>query len=229
VEKAWEQFQVLQKQGSFTQLLQKGIIQELIHANAQNIRNAIRTRKNGIVGTSQYAASGAAQSPFFEKRDPLAKAPQIKTIDPFRESEWFEQARYFIQNKQKGQAFLLPFGDAKMAGLRADFCRDLLNTLGFTIQSGSIQTSAADQIQSASAHAAHIIILCAANSDYTAEQISTLKSVIGSTPIWVAGKCENQDELKKAGIDDFVYLGCDMELLFRKFLVQMVNSESYEA
>ena len=229
VEKAWGQFEALQKQGSFSQLLEKGIIQEQIHATAHSVRNAVRTRKHGIIGTSQFSAPGEAHVPFFQKRDPLAKPPAIKTIEPFRESEWYEQARYFIQKKKKSQAYLLAFGDRKMAGVRVDFCRDLLNTLGFSIHSGSVQIPAADQIQSASAHAADIIILCASNTDYTVEQVKALKSVIGSTPLWIAGKCENRDELKKAGIDDFVFLGCDMELLFRKFLVQMVNSESYEA
>lgn len=229
VEKAWGQFEALQKQGSFSQLLEKGIIQERIHATAQNVRNAVRTRKHGIIGTSQFSAPGDAHVPFFQKRDPLAKPPVIKTIEPFRDSEWYEQARYYIQKKKKSQAYLLAFGDRKMAEIRVDFCRDLLNTLGFSIHSGSVQTPAADQIQSASAHAADIIILCASNTDYTVEQVNALKSVIGSTPLWIAGKCENRDELKKAGIDDFVFLGCDMELLFRKFLVQMVNSESYEA
>ncbi len=229
VEKAWGQFEALQKQGSFSQLLEKGIIQERIHATAHSVRNAVRTRKHGIIGTSQFSAPGDAHVPFFQKRDPLAKPPAIKTIEPFRESEWYEQARYFIQKKKKSQAYLLAFGDRKMAGVRVDFCRDLLNTLGFSIHSGSVQIPAADQIQSASAHAADIIILCASNTDYTVEQVKALKSVIGSTPLWIAGKCENRDELKKAGIDDFVFLGCDMELLFRKFLVQMVNSESYEA
>jgi methylmalonyl-CoA mutase len=229
VEKAWGQFEALQKQGYFSQLLEKGIIQERIHATAQNVRNAVRTRKHGIIGTSQFSAPGDAHVPFFQKRDPLAKPPAIKTIEPFRESEWYEQARYYIQKKKKSQAYLLAFGDRKMAEIRVDFCRDLLNTLGFSIHSGSVQTPAADQIQSASAHASDIIILCASNTDYTVEQVNALKSVIGSTPLWIAGKCENRDELKKAGIDDFVFLGCDMELLFRKFLVQMVNSESYEA
>lgn len=229
VEKAWEQFETLQKQGTYSQLLEKGIIQERIHISAQNVRNAIRTRKLGIIGTSQFAAAGDAHVPYYQKRDPLAKPPLIKPITPFRASEWYEQARYFIQKKKKSHVYLLPFGDVKLAGARMDFCRDLLNTLGFTIHSGSTQTPASDQIQSASAHAADIIILCASNVDYTAEQAKALKSIIGSTPLWIAGKCENQDELKKAGIDDFVFLGCDMELLFRKFLVQMVNSDSYEA
>jgi methylmalonyl-CoA mutase len=229
VEKAWAQFNALQKQGSFSQLLEKGIVQEQIHGAAQSVRNAVRTRKHGIIGTSQFSAPGDAQVPYFQKRDPLAKPPVIKTITPFRAAEWYEQARYFIQKKKNSQAYLLAYGDPKMAGIRVDFCRDLLNTLGFSIHSGSVQTPAIDQIQSSSAHAADIIILCASNADYTVEQVKALKSVIGSTPIWIAGKCENRDELKKAGIDDFVFLGCDMELLFRNFLVQMVNSESYEA
>lgn len=229
VERAWEQFQSLQKQGLFSDLLEKGVLQERVHTNTQRIRTAVRTRRQGIIGTSQFAAGGEAQSPYTKKRDLLAKAPLIKTIEPFRESEWFEQARYFIQKKKKSEVFLLPFGDPKTASIRTDFCRDLFNTLGFKIQSGGIQTTASDQIQSAAAHAADIIVLCASNADYTVEKIKEIKAAIGSTAVWIAGKCENQDELKKAGIDEFVFLGCDMELLFRKFLVQMVNSESYEA
>jgi methylmalonyl-CoA mutase len=123
----------------------------------------------------------------------------------------------------------LKFGDAKLAGLRADFCRDLFSVLGFSVQMGSGQLPALEQIQLAPAHAADIIILCASNSDYTPEKILELKKSIGSSPIWVAGKCDHQEELKKAGVDEFVYLGCDMELIFRKFLVEMVNSEFDEA
>lgn len=229
VEKSWSQFATLQKQGSFSQLLEKGIIQERVHASAQNVRNTVRTRKQAIVGTSLFTAPGDAQAPMFKKYDPLAKPPSNQPITPFRLSEWFEQARYFIQAKKKGQVFLVPFGDVKIATTRVDFCRELLNTLGFSIHTGSLLTPAINQIQTASAYAADLIILCSSNAEYTTEQVLALKSAVGSTPIWIAGKCENWDELKKAGIDDFVFLGCDMELLFRNFLVQMVNSESYEA
>ena len=229
VEQSWQQFQLLQNQGAFSLLLQKGIIQERIQKSAVNLRSAIRTRKVSHIGTSQFAASGDALAPFFQKRDPLAKAPINRTIEPFRETEWFEQARYYFQKKKRSSVFLLKFGDAKLAALRADFCRDLFSVLGFSVQMDSGQLPALEQIQLAPAHAADIIILCASNSDYTPEKILELKKSIGSTPIWVAGKCDNQEELTKAGVDEFVYLGCDMELIFRKFLVEMVNSEFDEA
>jgi methylmalonyl-CoA mutase len=229
VERAWEQFQLLIKQGSFSALLEKNIIQDRIKASANQIRNKIRTRTNGIVGTSQFAAAGEALSPFLLKRDPLAKPPIFKTVEPLRDSDWFEQARFYIQNKRKCSAYLVLFGDVKMANLRSNFCRDILSIFGFQIHMGSIQVSPVEQIHSAHAHAADIIIFCASNGDYTVELAKQMHSEIGLTPIWIAGKCENQEELKKAGIDDFLYLGSDLEGLFRRFLVNMVNADTYEA
>jgi methylmalonyl-CoA mutase len=220
IDRAWNLFQETESKGGFTAALRSSWIQDQVKASAGDLRKSISTRKRTLVGVSQFAdLSSPRIEPPQKQRDPLSKLPEIKTIEPFREAEVIEKIRYYLNKSKSLSAFLAVFGDASKRSARAGFAKDFLAMAGIKSNLGDPSVALLDQLKSSFAVKADIVVLCAADEDY-ASAVELLKTDQWPNGlVWIAGKPSDEIALKKAGIDDFIFLGCDAESIFQKVLV----------
>jgi methylmalonyl-CoA mutase len=220
IDRAWNLFQETEVKGGFSAALRSSWIQDQVKASAGDLRKSISTRKRTLVGVSQFAdLSSPRIEPPQKQRDPLSKLPEIKTIEPFREAEVIEKIRYYLNKSKSLSAFLAVFGDASKRSARAGFAKDFLAMAGIKSNLGDPSVALLDQLKSSFALKADIVVLCAADEDY-ASAVELLKTDQWPNGlVWIAGKPSDEIALKKAGIDDFIFLGCDAESIFQKVLV----------
>lgn len=220
IDRSWALFQETEAKGGFTACLRSSWIQDQVKTSAGELRKSISTRKRVLVGVSQFADLSAPRiEPPQKQRDPLSKLPEIKTIEPFREAEVVEKIRYYLNKSKAMSAFLAVFGDASKRSARAGFAKDFLAMAGIKSNLGDPTVALLDQLKSTFAKKADIVVLCAADEDY-ASAVELLKADEWPNGlVWIAGKPSDEIALKKAGIDDFIFLGCDAESIFQKVLV----------
>lgn len=219
VEQAWSLFLQFEEKGGFVTSARAGLIQDLVLTNRAAIEKGIRTRKQVIVGINQFADANesSTQEPVFQS-DPLDKLPEIKTLEPYFEAASFESVRRLFTLEGAPNSYLLVFGDAAKCKARASFASDFMASAGFKSSLGDASVAVVDQIHSEAAKNAELIILCAADEDY--QQAVNDLNAFGwpDKPVLIAGKPSNLDDLKQAGVSDFIFVGCDAISVFHHLL-----------
>ena len=214
-QKAWALFLQLEAKGGFVASLRSGYIQDQVLTARVGLENSIRTRKRSIVGVSSFAAPQAkVKMEIQQQRDPLAKLPEIRVVEPFREAAMFESFRQAFTLDGNPTAFLAVFGDPSKRSARAGFAREFLSIAGFISSTGDAQVALLDQMHADSAKQASVLVLCAADEDYLASVELLLQNGWPEVPILIAGNPSNKKQLSELGIHDFIYIGCDAAAVF---------------
>jgi len=102
------------------------------------------------------------------------------------------------------RVLLAEIGDVKMRAARSNFAANIFACAGFEIFTRRFKKAA--EIAAAEAD---VIVLCSADAEYAAlagELLSKLKALDRETPVVVAGNPENAEELRAAGVTDFVHV-----------------------
>ena len=132
--------------------------------------------------------------------------------------------RYTKETGKTPRVLLAEIGDAKMRSARSSFAADFLACAGLGTHIDRFETS--QQIAAANAD---LIVLCSSDPEYFAiatELLGELKARGLKTPVLVAGNPDTAEQLRAAGVRDFVHLRSNpLELLTRvQELLGMVQS-----
>ncbi|MGC9330392.1 MAG: methylmalonyl-CoA mutase family protein [Bacteroidales bacterium] len=210
-EKSWKLFLDIEKSGGFIQAFKDNIIQDKIDETIGSRKKKLATRKEVLVGTSQYPNKddrideNINLNRLFDsqKKDTGNGRP----LRLFRIAEEFEALRIKTEkSKTITRVFLLTIGNPAMRSARAQFASgffavagfDIINNIGFdTIEEGYKEAEKAG---------ANIIVLCSSDDEY--EQFGkTLADINKDKAILVvAGNPECKPDLEKAGIKHFIHV-----------------------
>ncbi len=221
VEQSWALFCRVQELGGFFSAVRTGFMQEEIRKSAGELRKMVMSRKRPIVGTSVFAeAHKNLPEALPQTRDPLSKIPEVKQLEPWREAEAFERLRRHLHRHFGKKAFLVCFGEASKSAARAGFAADFLALAGIVSVRGNRNVNPEDQLQSRDALNAGLIVLCAGDDDYLPLVEELFPKARPDAPVWVAGKPADEPRLKALGIQQFIFIGCNVESVFAPFLEQ---------
>ena len=221
VEQSWSLFCRVQELGGFFSAVRTGFLQDETRKSAAELRKSVMSRKRPIVGTSVFAeAQVNIPEALPPTRDPLSKIPEVKQLEPWREAEAFERLRRHLHRHFGKKAFLVCFGDASKSAARAGFTADFLALAGVVSVKGDRSIKPEDQLQSREALKAGLIVLCAGDDDYLPLVEELFPKARPDAPVWVAGKPADEAGLKALGIQQFIFLGCNVETVFGPFLEQ---------
>jgi methylmalonyl-CoA mutase len=214
-EKAWGLFLTIEEKGGFVAALRSGFIQDRLVVSRAAIEKNIRTRKRALVGVSTFAdAKALVHVEIQSQRDPLSKLPEIRVVETFREATVFESLRQAFTLEKSPSAFLAVFGDAVKRNARAGFASEFMAVGGFVSHTGEAQVALIDQLQSEAALNAQVIVLCSDDDSYLQAVETLLKDGWPSIPVIVAGKPSNAQQLEELGVHDFIFMGCDVAVVF---------------
>lgn len=138
----------------------------------------------------------------------------IRAAEPF-ENLKKQSENYLIKNGHKPRVFLLTFGTLKEYKARADFSRSFFETASFEIIYPTIELNNIEDASIAALESnAEIITICSTDDNYinfVPKLVKTIKEKKKSSFIILAGYPKEQSQLyKQSGIDDFIFLGCDL-------------------
>jgi len=212
--KAWKMFQEFETAGGYRKVKADATIESLADRRTAERDVLTRSRRLVLTGTNRFANPGERALNQLEG-DQSDRRPRV--------ASGFEQIRFRTERAELAgklpRVLLAEFGDPKMRGLRAQFAADFLACAGLSGRSRYVKNPA-EVIQ----EEAELIVLCSADPEYlpfAVELMPLLSQVHSSAEVVIAGRPENVEQLKRLGIDDFIYLGCDAVKVLEKIQLKL--------
>ena len=211
---AWKIFLSVEEEGGFLEAAKKGIIQDAINATNKKRHESVGKRKEFLLGTNQFPN-------FTEKSD--GKEPNcsacccshdsapFKKIESSRLASDFETLR--MQTEKSGKTptvFMLTIGKLAWRQARAQFSSSFLACAGYQIIDNLGFDTVEEGVDAALEAKADIVVLCSSDEEYATYAIPAFQYLNGRALYIVAGAPECMDELKAAGIENFVHVRCDV-------------------
>lgn len=151
---------------------------------------------------------------------------QVEALAPLRLAAGFEALRAEARARDY-RVKLLPLGPAKDHRARVDFSRALFELAGMRVETAEPANPADSAQVTALAEGADAIVLCSADAVYEtalAALAPALKAAYPELPLILAGRPKGKDEAyAAAGIDHFIWLGCDAHALLKELLSRKVS------
>lgn len=218
-EEAWKLFLAIEEEGGFLAAAEAGTIQNTINeTNATRHANAGK-RKEFLLGTNQFPnfnEKSEGKSPIkggqccgshqngHECEKPFAK------LETSRLASDFEDLR--LQTEQAAKqpvAFMLTIGNLAMRQARAQFSCNFLACAGYKVIDNLGFDSVEEGIEAALKAEADIVVLCSSDDEYAEYAIPAFKALNGRAMFVVAGAPACSDDLKAAGIENFIHVRVD--------------------
>jgi methylmalonyl-CoA mutase len=197
---SWKTMQGIEAAGGFSKAKADGVVARALDKSLAAKAKAVASRRRVFTGTNQYAN-------LTEKA--LDRIDVARISAAHRGTQAFEQLRLRTERHaaKAGSAprvLLAEIGDVKMRAARSGFAANFFGCAGFEIVSKRF--SSTDEIAAADAA---LIVLCSSDPEYlplATEVLVKLKALERETPVLVAGNPESAEQLKAAGVADFVHI-----------------------
>lgn len=211
----WKIFLNVEDNGGFLEAAKKGIVQDDINATNVKRHEAAAKRKEFILGTNQFPN-------FTEKSDgkrPLSCScscghgydTAFKSINSTRLAADFEDLRIKVESSEKVPvAFMLTIGNLAMRQARAQFSCNFLACAGYKVVDNLGFSTVEEGVDVALKAGADIVVLCSSDDEYAQYAVPAYKYLDGRAMFVVAGAPACMDDLKAAGIENFIHVRCNV-------------------
>ncbi len=212
---AWKLFLKIEDEGGFLAAIKNGTVQDDINATNIKRHGDAAKRKEFILGTNQFPN-------FTEKSDgktPLERghhscgheATAFKAIRSSRLAADFEQLRLATEDSKKvPTAFMLTIGNLAWRQARAQFSSNFLACAGYKIIDNLGFDTVEEGVDAALKANADIVVLCSSDDEYATYAVPAFQYLDNRAMFIVAGAPACMDELKAAGIENFVHVKCNV-------------------
>ena len=230
---AWDLFLSVEEAGGMLQAVKAGSIQEAVNQSNKARHEAVSKRKEILLGTNQYpnfnelagdkrpldgckkcGCGGEAH----EEEGGLAK------LETARAASEFEALRLETENSGKRpKAFMLTIGNLAMRQARAQFSCNFLACAGYQVIDNLGFASVEEGIEAAMKAQADIVVICSSDDEYSEYAIPAFKALNGRAMFIVAGAPACMEELKAAGIENFIHVRCNVLETLREYNSKLLS------
>ena len=200
---AWQAMQAIESEGGYRKALAEGQVAKALHSSLAKREEAVASRHRVFTGTNKFADPSEKA---LDRIEPMSLACECRGAHRY-ESLRLRSERHAANTGMVPRVLLAEFGDVKMRSARSTFAVSFFACAGFNIVTQLF--SNADEI---AAFDADLIILCSSDSEYlcmTKELVPKQNSLGRTPPLIVAGRPECADQLRAAGISDFIHIKSD--------------------
>ena len=229
-EQAWKLFLEIQNEGGFFAAVEAGKVQEAMKATSAKRLKDVSARKEVLLGTNQFPNfSEMAAEKITKEACTCAncgcETPRgLATLPTVRAAQEFEDLRLATERSAKRpKAFMLTIGNLAMRLARAQFsCNffacagyEVIDNLGFeTVEAG---------VEAAQKAGADIIVLCSSDDEYAEYAPAAFKAIDGKQIFVVAGAPACMEDLKAAGIENFIHVRVNVLDTLKAFNAQLLK------
>lgn len=212
---AWDLFLQIEDEGGMLSLVQAGKVQEAVNAtNATRHENAAK-RKEGLLGTNQFPnikEMSEGRAPKGKCCCCCADAPKtIATLDGARLASQFEELRLATEaSGRRPKVFMLTIGNLAMRQARAQFSGNFFGCAGYEIIDNLGFKTVEDGAAAAKKAGADIVVLCSSDDEYAEYGPAAFKAVDSKSIFVIAGAPACMEDLKAAGIENYVHVRCNV-------------------
>lgn len=216
-QQAWNLFLQVEEEGGMMEAIKAGKVQAAVNAGNKARHEAVSKRKEILLGTNQY--------PNFNELS-NGKAPltatcccggehtcekPFDTLDTARAASEFEALR--LQTEHSGKrpkAFMLTIGNLAMRQARAQFSCNFLACAGYEVKDNLGFATVEEGVEAAVKAGADIVVICSSDDEYAEYAIPAYQALNGRAMFIVAGAPACMDDLKAAGIENFIHVRCNV-------------------
>lgn len=216
-EQAWALFLQVEEEGGMLAAIQAGKVQAAINASNEARQKAVSQRREILLGTNQYPnfteVAGAKRPTDAAACCCTAEAEEtpIATLNFQRASSQFEALRLRTEASGKTpKAFMLTIGNLAMRQARAQFACNFLACAGYDVVDNLGFATVEEGAAAAKAAGADIVVLCSSDDEYAELAIPAFQAVGNDALFIVAGAPACAEELKAAGIENFINVRCNV-------------------
>ena len=229
-EQAWKLFLEIQNEGGFFAAVEAGKVQEAMKATSAKRLKDVSARKEVLLGTNQFPNFSEMAAEKITKEACTCtncgcETPKgLATLPTVRAAQEFEDLRLATERSAKRpKAFMLTIGNLAMRLARAQFsCNffacagyEVIDNLGFeTVEAG---------VEAAQKAGADIIVLCSSDDEYAEYAPAAFKAIDGKQIFVVAGAPACMEDLKAAGIENFIHVRVNVLDTLKSFNAQLLK------
>ena len=203
----WKLFLAVENAGGFLAEVLNGNIQKAVNASNDKRHADAAKRKEFILGTNQFPNFNEVS----EGKTPMAckcscgEKGDIETLNKSRLASEFETLRLATEKAEKQPvAFMLTIGNLAMRQARAQFSCNFLAAAGYKVIDNLGFDTVEAGVDAALEAKADIVVICSSDDEYAEYAIPAFKYLNGRAMYVVAGAPACSDELKAAGIENFI-------------------------
>ena len=216
-QEGWKIFLKVEEEGGFLAAAKAGTIQDNINATNVKRHGDAAKRKEFLLGTNQFpnfteksegkraisracccaTATNEAEHPF-------------KAIESTRLAADFEDLRIHTEETKVPTAFMLTIGNLAMRQARAQFSCNFLACAGYKVIDNLGFKTVEEGVDAALEAKADIVVICSSDDEYAEYAIPAFKYLNGRAMFVVAGAPACMEDLKAAGIENFVHVKCNV-------------------
>ena len=215
-QEAWKIFLKIEEEGGFLEAVKKGVVQDDINATNVKRHGDAAKRKEFILGTNQFpnfteksegkramgAAAGCCHGGNCET--------PFKKLETTRLAADFEDLRIHTEETKVPTAFMLTIGNLAMRQARAQFSCNFLACAGYKVVDNLGFKTVEEGVDAALEAKADIVVICSSDDEYAEYAIPAFKYLDGRAMFVVAGAPACMDDLKAAGIENFIHVRCNV-------------------
>lgn len=216
-QEGWKIFLKVEEEGGFLASVKAGTIQDDINATNVKRHGDAAKRKEFLLGTNQFPnfteksdgkrAENATCCCAHKKEE---REPAFKKIESTRMAADFEDLRIHTEEAKTPVAFMLTIGNLAMRQARAQFSCNFLACAGYKVIDNLGFKTVEEGVDAALAAGADIVVICSSDDEYAEYAIPAFKYLDGRAMFVVAGAPACMEDLKAAGIENFVHVRCNV-------------------
>ena len=211
---AWTEFQAIEAAGGASAALEAGTIQRKVAAVRAAREAAVATRRDPLIGTSEFAHLAEAPVRVLDIVPPAPTPPpanilSAEALPRIRLAEPYERLRdasdrVLAATGTRPRVLLVTLGTPAEFTPRASFA-------GNFFAAGGIETVAVKLADAAVTVRDAAVCLCSTDEIYAKEAATAVKALAaaGARHIYLAGRPRDAAPLSAAGIGTFIFAGCD--------------------
>lgn len=228
-EQAWKLFLDIQNNGGFFAAVESGKVQEDMKATSSKRLQAVSARKEVLLGTNQFPNFNEKAADKITKEKCACKCgceteTGLEKLPQMREAEEFEALRLATERSgRRPKAFMLTIGNLAMRLARAQFSCNFLACAGYEVIDNLGFETVEAGVEAAQKAGADIIVLCSSDDEYAEYAPAAFKAIGGKQIFVVAGAPACMEELKTAGIENFIHVRVNVLETLKSFNAQLLK------
>lgn len=196
--RAWEQLQRIEAAGGFRKTMAQ--MEQILDQRRIAQEESVIARKIVLTGTNRFA-NAAEQA--LDRIGGAIVHDSVRAALPFEELR-LRTERHIRQSGKSPRILLAEIGNAKMRSARSAFASEFFACGGLPTEIR--QFDSAQQIATADAD---LLVLCSSDPEYLAlatDVLDEMKARASRVPVAIAGNPESAEQLRAAGIIEFIHL-----------------------
>ena len=216
----WKIFLQVEEDGGFLAAAKDGKVQDVINATNVKRHGDAAKRKEFILGTNQFPNfTEVSDGKTARQCACCCKEEQtdFKAVKATRLAADFEDLRIHTENTRVPVAFMLTIGNLAMRQARAQFSCNFLACAGYKVVDNLGFKTVEEGVDAALKANADIVVICSSDDEYAEYAIPAFKYLDNRAMFVVAGAPACMEDLKAAGIENFIHVRCNVLDTLREY------------